>query len=248
VAARAATAGAAAAVHGRVLVAEDNEVNRLVITAMLERRGIAPAVAGDGREALAMLAAGDYDLALVDCQMPELDGYETTAAIRAGEAPGGRRLPIVAMTANAMRGDRERCLAAGMDDYLAKPLRADELDGVLQRWLRVQDASDALVDAARVRAFRDDYPEIAGRLVDLFTEGTPPVLAELRAAVAEDDFERVRRCAHKLKGSCQNIGATSMATLCGTLEEDAHAGTLAQLDAAFAPTEHAIRALLAPGA
>jgi HPt (histidine-containing phosphotransfer) domain-containing protein len=160
------------------------------------------------------------------------------------------------MTANAMAGDRERCLAAGMDDYLAKPLRAEDLDGVLERWLGMPSpapaaspdpaAVDALVDEARVRTFRDDYPEIAGRLVDLFAEATPPILADLREAVADGDEDRVRRAAHELKGSCQNIGATFMATLCLELEGDMSApGRLDELDAAFAPTQSAIRALLA---
>ena len=164
-----------------MLVAEDNEVNQLVIEGLLGRRGIASDLARNGREALAMLAERPYDVVFMDCQMPELDGYETTAAIRAAEAGDAAALvPIVAMTANAMAGDRERCLAAGMDDYLAKPLRSDELDAALERWAGVRGgagalpaapapdpaAIDALVDAARVRTFRDDYPEIAGRLVD----------------------------------------------------------------------------------
>jgi two-component system sensor histidine kinase/response regulator len=246
--------------HGsrrRVLVAEDNEVNQLVVEGLLARRGIASDLARNGREALAMLAERPYDLVLMDCQMPELDGYETTAAIRAGEAGDNvAEIRIVAMTANAMTGDRERCLAAGMDDYLAKPLRGEELDGALQRWAGVVPAGaaaapapvaavEALVDEARVRTFRDDYPEIAGRLVDLFVEATPPILADLRDAVHDGDDERVRRAAHKLKGSCQNIGATFMATLCVELEGDtAAAGRLDELGAAFAPTESAIRALI----
>jgi HPt (histidine-containing phosphotransfer) domain-containing protein len=107
-------------------------------------------------------------------------------------------------------------------------------------------AAEALVDEARVRGFRDDYPEIADRLVDLFVEATPPILADLRIAVGEGDDDRVRRAAHKLKGSCQNIGATFMATLCLELEADTASapGRLEELDAAFAPTESAIRALL----
>src|SRR6185436_14803764 len=103
-----------------VLVAEDNAINRLVIEGMLAARGIAVDVAENGRQALEMLAVAAYDAVFMDCQMPELDGYAATAAIRAGERerPGEPRLPIVAMTAHAMAGDRERCLAAGMDDYL----------------------------------------------------------------------------------------------------------------------------------
>jgi two-component system sensor histidine kinase/response regulator len=252
-----------------VLVAEDNEINQLVIEGMLSRRGIAADLARNGAEALAMLARRPYELVFMDCQMPELDGYETTAAVRAGDA-GRADVRIVAMTANAMAGDRERCLDAGMDDYLAKPLRSEDLDAVLERWLGdappaeavpepagdleaagAVEAVDALVDAARVRSFRDDYPEIADRLVDLFVEATPPILAELEEAVAGDDRERMRRAAHKLKGSCQNIGATFMASLCRELEgapaED-QAGKLLELETAFASTEVAIRSVLGPPA
>jgi CheY-like chemotaxis protein len=231
----------------------------MVVEGLLDRRRIASDVARNGREALAMLAERSYDLVLMDCQMPKLDGYEATAAIRAGAAgAGAAKVRIVAMTANAMTGDRERCLAAGMDDYLSKPMRPDALDAVLERSLGARPAAgapapapaavEALVDEARVRGFREDYPEIADRLLDLFAEATPPILADLRDAVAGGDAERVRRAAHKLKGSCQNIGATFMATLCVELETDASAGRLDALDAAFAPTESALRALLGPAA
>jgi CheY-like chemotaxis protein len=161
---------------------------------------------------------------------------------------GVERVPIVAMTASATKGDRERCLAAGMDDYLSKPLRIEDLDAVLARRLAPEpDPSRALVDAARVRSFADNHPEVATRLADLFSQTTPPILAELREAVARGDREAVRRGAHKLKGSCQNIGATFMATLCRSLEsgEGDGAATLGELDEAFGATEAAVRSLLA---
>jgi PAS domain S-box-containing protein len=237
-----------------VLVAEDNAVNQMVIERMLARRGFEVDVAGTGREALAKLPHRPYVAVFMDCQMPELDGYETTAAIRAAER-GGPRLPIIAMTAHAMKGDRERCLAAGMDDYLSKPIRADEVDAALERWvgLRAPESSgtpaespcavDQLIDATRMRMFRTDYVEVAPQLVDLFSSSTPPLVAELQEAVARADREEVRRAAHKLKGSCQNIGATFMATLCRTLEEGAPdpVRAVADLAAAFPVTEAAIR-------
>ena len=240
----------------RILVAEDNVVNQLVIETMLDKRGFAVDVAADGAEALAHLAHGTYAAVFMDCQMPNIDGYEATQRIRAQEHDG-TRLPVIAMTAHAMKGDRERCLAAGMDDYLSKPLRPDALDAVLERWLGVAPvtapsaetdmaASDALVDEARMRTFRDDYPDIVDQLVDLFLESTPPLLEELHSALDGDDGKELRRAAHKLKGSCQNVGATFMATLCKSLEQgdgDARE-TLAELDAALAPTEAAIRQAL----
>jgi two-component system, sensor histidine kinase and response regulator len=144
-----------------------------------------------------------------------------------------------------------------MDDYLSKPLRPEELDAVLGRWLDaagagaapepVGDASDALVDEARMRVFRVDYPEIVEQLVDLFVDSTPPLLLELRAGAERGDGEAVRRAAHKLKGSCQNIGASGMATLAGKVEQaDTEPGLLAALEGSFEPTRDALRAALRP--
>jgi two-component system sensor histidine kinase/response regulator len=239
-----------------VLVAEDDEVDQRVIQTMLSRRGLAVDFAADGVEALAKLAIASYAVVFMDCQMPNLDGYTTTGRIRAREG-AGERLPVIAMTAHAMDGDRERCLAAGMDDHLAKPLRPEALDAVLERWLGIAPAADAaapalaavgaLVDDARLRTFRADYPDIVDQLLDLFLTSTPPLLDELRAAAEADDGEALRRAAHTLKGSCQNIGATFMATLCRSIEAgdgDLDA-TLAELDAALPPTETAIRQALA---
>jgi two-component system sensor histidine kinase/response regulator len=248
-----APAAAVDAAAPRVLVAEDNVVNQLVIEGMLAKRGFAVDVAGDGGEALAKLERGDYAAVFMDCQMPVLDGYETTRRIRAAERD--ERLPVIAMTAHAMAGDRERCLEAGMDDYLAKPLRPEAVDAVVERWLGVAapaadpgaqaeaPASEQLIDAARMRTFREQYPEIVDQLVDLFVQSTPSALEELRAAVGAGDGDAVRRAAHKLKGSCLNIGATFMATLCSGLEagERDAAGALADLEAALEPTEAAIR-------
>jgi CheY-like chemotaxis protein len=166
-------------------------------------------------------------------------------------------LPVVAMTAHAMKGDRERCLAAGMDDYLSKPLRPEELDAVLERWLGApapagrprRDPSEALVDEARLRVFRDDYPEIVGQLMDLFADGTPPLLRELRDGAESGDGEVVRRAAHKLKGSCQNIGASGLAAQAAQVERDAAAAPaqLEHLEVTFTATCDALRAALTPG-
>jgi two-component system, sensor histidine kinase and response regulator len=231
----------------RVLVAEDNEIDQLVVETMLAERGFEVDVAGDGADALAKLAEGDYAAVFMDCQMPNVDGYEATARIRAQEH-AGRRLPVIAMTAHAMAGDRERCLEAGMDDCLTKPLRPEALDAVLERWLGLAPGTGAheLIDAARLRAFRDDYPDIVDQLVDLFVQSTPPLMGELRSALERGDRDELRRTAHKLKGGCQNIGATLMATLCLSLETavDDLECVLDELDGAFAPTEAAIRRAL----
>src|SRR4051812_8425947 len=238
-----------------ILVVEDNAVNRRVIEAMLTKRGFAVECAANGREGLERIAEREYALVFMDCQMPELDGYEATAALREREA-AGEHLTVVAMTAHAMKGDRERCLAAGMDDYLAKPLRPEALDAVLERWLHAPaaapeaapEATMALVDEARARVFREDYPEIVDQLIELFEDSTPPLLRELREGAAAGDEETVRRAAHKLKGSCQNIGASGMAAQVAELERTAtvDAEQLEDLDVAFEATCDALRVALTP--
>jgi two-component system sensor histidine kinase/response regulator len=139
--------------HARVLVVEDNRVNQLVAARMLKAFGIEAAVVSDGAQAVAAVQAKTFDLVLMDCQMPELDGYDATRAIREWEAPRiaagtATRLPIVAMTANAMLGDREKCLASGMDDYLAKPIKRDVLLAALVHWLPPAPGLEPVTDVA----------------------------------------------------------------------------------------------------
>ena len=120
--------------HVRVLVAEDNVINQKVAVRLLEKLGCRIDVAANGQEAVTMLAQFAYDVVLMDCQMPEMDGFAATAAIRQRESSTGRHVPIIAMTANAMQGDREDCLAAGMDDYVSKPVTFESLVSMLQKW------------------------------------------------------------------------------------------------------------------
>jgi CheY-like chemotaxis protein len=125
---------AAPAQRVRVLVAEDNPVNQKLAIRMLEKLNMSVDIAATGREVLGMLEKGAYDLVFMDCQMPEMDGYEATARIRQSEQDSGKHLPIIAMTANAMQGDRKKCLSAGMDDYMAKPIRREAITEILQKW------------------------------------------------------------------------------------------------------------------
>jgi len=125
----------------RVLVAEDNEVNQLLAVRMLEKRGHRVAVAGNGREALDAVAKDAFDIVFMDVQMPELDGFEATAGIRENEKGTGRHQVVIALTAHAMKGDRERCMAVGMDDYLCKPIRPQELDEMLEKYLALRTES-----------------------------------------------------------------------------------------------------------
>ncbi|MFW5698999.1 MAG: response regulator, partial [Planctomycetota bacterium] len=128
----------------RVLVVEDNAVNQLVTVGMVSRMGLAVDAAATGREAIARLEQHDYDLVLMDCQMPDMDGYAATRHVRdPASAVRNHRVPIIALTANALEGDRERCLDAGMDDHIGKPIRLEDLATALTRWIRRRDPADS---------------------------------------------------------------------------------------------------------
>ncbi len=187
---------------------------------MLRRRGFAVDIANDGLEAIEQLDPERHGAVFMDCQMPNLDGYEATARIRADEPPG-RHVPIVAMTAHAFAGDRERCLRAGMDDYLSKPLRAQDLDAVLERWLGARPSDggrDGLIDGERMSSLLSLGPDLAAKLLDVFARTTPAVLEELRAAVEGGEDEARRALGHKLRGSAETVGAQRLSELARQLE------------------------------
>jgi PAS domain S-box-containing protein len=194
----------------RVLLAEDNVVNQKLMTRLLEKWGHGVAVAANGREALGALEKERFDVVLMDVQMPEIGGFEATAAIRAREKEAGGHLPVIAMTAHAMKGDRERCLAAGMDGYVAKPIQANELSEVIGRVLPPPPAAaeaEAPLDlAAALKAVGGDE-DILRELAELFLTASPRWLEELRAAVGRKDVAAVRRVAHTMKGSLGQLGA-----------------------------------------
>jgi PAS domain S-box-containing protein len=224
----------------RVLVVEDNPVNRQVALHQLRRFGHAVEAVTNGREALEALARADYDLILMDCQMPEMDGYETTARIRRREG-GQRHTPIIAMTAHTFEGDRERCLAAGMDDYLAKPVEPAVLQNVLAHWLgasarpsekTVQGASavpctllEQIMKASVLSAFREglaeDDPDPVVELLKLFCRNTESALATLEDALGRGDMLTVERTAHSLKGGSEVLGLQKLAALSAEMEEQA---------------------------
>ena len=229
---------------GHVLVVEDNAVNQKVAARMLENLGYRVDVAADGVEAVEAVGRVPYGALLMDCQMPEMDGYQATREIRLREQDR-RRTPIIAMTAGASRDDEARCLAAGMDDYVAKPVRPAELARVLQRWLvngREQPppgfppSSEELLDPEGVKALREldsHAPGEAATMVRLFLGETRSRLDALRP----DDTESVGRTAHSLKGSCATFAAPRMASLCDELERagarrdsDGIRATLVRLD------------------
>ncbi len=244
--------------RGRILVAEDNQVNQKVAVKMLERLGYKADVAANGLEAVEALSRIPYSAVLMDVQMPEMDGYEATTEIRRREESEGRHTPVIAMTANAMQGDRERALEAGMDDYVSKPVKAEELDAVLERWLlqdeeKVEPDTSApgagngtvtpngSIDRSVLEGLRElqeeGEPDILKELIELFLEDVPPQLKVLREAEERNDAKSVERIAHTLKGSCGNLGAVRMAATCAELEEIGGSGDLATAPALISRLE-----------
>ncbi len=220
----------------RVLVAEDNSVNQLLLTRVLEKHGHAVTCAGNGREALSALGDGTFDILLMDVQMPAMDGFETTSAIRASETATGKHLPIVALTARALKGDREACLAAGMNAYLPKPYRAAELmetiteltggpgvlpaAAVLPAPPRPVFAPEAIL--ARVEGDR----ALLRELVDLFVPQAAGTVAELQRSVDAGDAGGVERAAHLLRGSASNFGTSDVLETAFALEQMGRSGLL----------------------
>lgn len=217
-----------------MLLAEDSAINRLVATHQLRKLGCDVEAVDDGQQAIDATAAMKFDLVLMDCQMPVLDGYAATAAIRAREAREGSYTRIIALTANAMKGEKERCLAAGMDGYLSKPFRPAELHSLIDAVMRrlEQPIPDAAADAplcARViadlrresvDADGDHFPEY----VELFCEAITD--AERGLAEAADDLEALRAIAHRLRGAAANFGAERLMVFCAAIEQHAAAGNL----------------------
>jgi CheY-like chemotaxis protein/HPt (histidine-containing phosphotransfer) domain-containing protein len=235
----------------RVLLAEDNIVNQEIAVAMLEDTGYSVTVVENGLEALSTLANGEFDVVLMDCQMPEMDGFEATRVLRRQEIETGRhRMPVIALTANAISGDRERCLEAGMDDYVSKPVRRDVLLAALANWtqpstvvrisplitddapLAAPSAAEAVtIDPKALQTLRElqrpGRPDVLTRVIDLFALDAPRLLAAMRDAVAASDAEALRHAAHTLKSTSANVGATMLTANCREIEQLARAAEVA---------------------
>jgi len=236
----------------RILLVEDNPVNLLVAQKMLATLGYEAEIATHGEAALDCLRQHRHDLVFMDCQMPVLDGYQATRRWRALEAEAGAtRLPIVAMTANAMAGDRERCLEAGMDDYLPKPVSREQLESCLKRWLPAdgggqpvparmpgeqppaETATPAIQSAALPildTSVLDELHEVAGAetagIIRLFLEDAPVLIAQLENASGSRDTDALREASHTLKSSSANVGAIALANAARRIELAARAGPI----------------------
>jgi len=201
-----------------VLVAEDNPVNQLVARRTLEKLGHRVAVVGDGREAVRKVQTGKFGLVAMDVQMPQMDGLDATRAIRTWEKSTGGHIPIIAMTAHAMKGDRERCLAAGMDSYTSKPIRSRDLEQAIAEAVGhskpgariaedAEKADENVFDGGALLDGLDGNRRLLRDLVRLFRADYPRRLAEIREAIGRNDPHALEKAAHTLKGSIGNFGA-----------------------------------------
>jgi signal transduction histidine kinase/CheY-like chemotaxis protein len=245
------------ALSGRVLLAEDNPVNQAVASGMMEAMGLSVIVVANGQEAIAKASREPIDVILMDCQMPEVDGFLATREIRRMESEsGGARTPIIALTANALKGDREKCLAVGMDEYVTKPFTSDQLHSILSLYLQpaaaIESAEPATQTEAHVetgtisklepaldskvldglsRLQQPGAPSILRRVIDLYLESSRQLQGRLREAVASADVTLLRESAHALKSSSANVGALSLAELCRRLEMMGRENDLSEVSA-----------------
>jgi two-component system sensor histidine kinase/response regulator len=228
--------------RGMILLVEDNKMNQLVASKVLEKLGYRFDIANDGREAVQAVSAQAYDAVLMDCEMPEMDGYQATAAIRQMEADGCH-VPIIAMTAAAMTGDRERCLDAGMDDYLTKPIRIDAVGDVLQRWTSDPEPGPLeALDTSQIDALRsldDGAGEILSEIVTEYLANSVDGRASLVDAIGGRHAKQAAVAAHTLKGSSANVGAADLAARCAEIESRARRGEMDEAAALLQPFEDA---------
>jgi CheY-like chemotaxis protein len=237
----------------RVLLAEDNPVNQQVAVAMLVKRGHEVHVAGNGREAVKSVRDHDYDVVLMDIQMPEMDGFEATQAIRA--MAKGKNLPIIGLTAHALSGERERCLSRGMSDYLAKPFKGHELFAMVESGAEGTAAAPVEAPAASgaappvdLEGFRDTLREAGAEqalytILDTFIRQAPDRLAALAQAVAAGSGVEIARAAHAYRGAAATIGARELAGLLEHVENSARAGSIEQARDTFedvSPMAHSV--------
>jgi PAS domain S-box-containing protein len=244
----------------RILVAEDNVVNQRVAVGQLRNLGYRAEVVSDGLAALKILETSQFDIILMDCQMPEMDGFAATAEIRRREGTA-RHTTIIAMTANAIQGDNEKCIAAGMDDYLTKPVSSDLLRQTLERWTPQETAgeepaalsdpvgsSNGVIDQAQLASLRTIQGtgglDFVTGLIDLYVDEADAVFVGLHEALRGGDLVELRRLAHRLRGSSGNMGAAQLASIAEELEaslptED-HEKLVAQLEGEFALVREAL--------
>jgi two-component system, sensor histidine kinase and response regulator len=234
----------------QILLVEDTPVNQQLAVRLLEKRGHFVTVASNGQEALTVLKRSTFDLVLMDVQMPVMDGFQATASIRQEEASTGKHLRIVAMTAHAMQGDRERCLDAGMDAYISKPIQADELAEIVESGTaQAPDKETAEVVTVQIFDHAEALKRVEGdkdllmRLAGAFLQDAPRRVAEIRASILRGDVSGVERAAHSVKGQVAYFAARTTSAAAAALEKTAHGGDLSECGRLFADLEERLDAL-----
>ena len=226
----------------RILLAEDNVTNQKVALSILGKLGYRADAVANGKEAVNALEMIPYDIVLMDCQMPEMDGYEATGEIRDPESNVlNHTVTVIAMTANAMKGDREKCLAAGMDDYLSKPVNPQELFDMLEKWLTedesFQKEESTVLDTAPVKDIFDRAgfldrlmgdEELATEILGEFLEDVPIKFTALKEALDNGNADMIQRHAHTIKGASANVGALALQEMAYQIEVAGKAGDLAK--------------------
>ncbi len=233
-----------------VLLAEDNAINQKLATRILQKMGHAVTIAENGKEALQILEIARFDIILMDVQMPEMDGFEATKSIRQKEIITGGHIPIVAMTAHAMSGDRKKCLAAGMDGYVSKPINTQELaeniEGLVGKREANSEAPSAvgkggdIVDKAQLLARVGGDMDLLGELVDLFLDTGGQMLSQVEQSVSRGNAEAIERAAHTIKGTVGNFAADRAFEAALKLETMGREGTLKDAERAFKDLEREI--------
>lgn len=202
-----------------VLIAEDNPVNQKVAMLQLKKLGYGSFAVGSGRKAIEELKKRNYALVLMDCQMPDMDGFETTGVIRKSETMTGKHIPIIGLTAHAMEGDREKCIAAGMDDYLSKPTSLEKMSKMLSKWTEESDGKNQKDTDERLQDLEKVLPEeLLAELMPLFLVSTQRSLDEIRAALVDKNLEKIIDKAHEIKGAAAGMGATKVSAISKELE------------------------------
>ena len=257
--------------NASVLVAEDNSTNQQVATGVLRKLGCKVTLTTNGREAVHSFETNTFDIVFMDCQMPRMDGYEATAAIRSLENTRNdhSRIPIIALTANALTEDRGKCITAGMDDYISKPFRIQQIENILLKWLpetqrqktvsphteNMQVETDDTVEKEllshkalnTIRALQiDGEPDLLSRIITLYLEETPKQLDSLYQALQSDNASEVRSIAHSLKSSCANIGAFPLSALFKEIEFKGHTNSLQGALSLFAQAQTEYQKIIAP--
>lgn len=238
----------------KILLAEDNLVNQKVATSLLKKQGYVSKVANNGREAISLWQQEEFDLVLMDIQMPEMSGFEATQRIRELEKTKGDHIPIIAVTAHAMKGDREKCIESGMDHYVTKPINPQKLFEAIESFFpsdqneqhnenNISNSAACVFDRQAILERVGGDEDLMKEIISMFVEECPKMMAEIESAVSAKNSEGLERAAHSLKGSVSNFGAQRAYEAAYALEKMGHDGSIDQAAGVFSQLKNEINTL-----